>query len=307
MVFSSLKSRKFFFIFFLIIFFNFKIANSVEQKRYDDTTILKKKLDELNWKNFDDPKQHYLQIEEAKASIDILKNEYYLDNWEDINQFSWWTWGYGIESDLVAMIVGDDYSIYVYWKDEGYIKLDDWKDVNPKAFMDDMISTQNSFKEDSIKNNTSYVTNIEWIFEPTLNDEKKVVSYSYKVTWDDGNVNMESKNLKLGKKGYLLSQYVSQVDENTNFKETAEYAKNFAEYISFDENFRHADYKKGDKVAAVGIGGLVAGTLGVKTLAKAGAFAKFIPLLAKFWWILLAPIAALGFFRKKKNSQEKSD
>ena len=36
---------------------------------------------------------------------------------------------------------------------------------------------------------------------------------------------MESKNLKLGKKGYLLSQYVSQVDENTNFKETAEYAK----------------------------------------------------------------------------------
>ena len=134
----------------------------------------------MNWKNFDDPKQHYLQIEEAKASIDILKNEYYLDNWEDINQFSWWTWGYGIESDLVAMIVGDDYSIYVYWKDEGYIKLDDWKDVNPKAFMDDMISTQNSFKEDSIKNNTSYVTNIEWIFEPTLNDEKKLLAIHIK-------------------------------------------------------------------------------------------------------------------------------
>ena len=49
---------------------------------------------------------------------------------------------------------------------------------------------------------------------------------------------------------------------------------------------------------------LVAGSLGVKALAKAGAFAKFLPLLAKFWWILLAPFLLLFSFVGKKNKSK---
>jgi len=103
---------------------------------------------------------------------------------------------------------------------------------------------------------------------------------------------------------------VYSIDENTTDEDLKEYssiAKDFTNGVSFKEGARHADYKSGDKVAAVGIGGLVAGTLGVKALAKAGVFAKFIPLLAKFWWIILAPIAAFGFFGKKTNSNSNSE
>ena len=38
----------------------------------------------------------------------------------------------------------------------------------------------------------------------------------------------------------------------------------------FDEGFKYSDYKPGDKIATIGIGGLVAGSLGVKALAKTG-------------------------------------
>ena len=69
---------------------------------------------------------------------------------------------------------------------------------------------------------------------------------------------------------------------------------------------KYKDYKTGDKVAAVGIGGLVAGTLGVKALAKAGILAKFLPLLAKFWWIIIAPIVAIFGFAAKNDSSEVS-
>ena len=31
-----------------------------------------------------------------------------------------------------------------------------------------------------------------------------------------------------------------------------------------------------------------------------GFFAKLIPFLAKFWWIILAPLAAFGFTQKEK-------
>ena len=57
--------------------------------------------------------------------------------------------------------------------------------------------------------------------------------------------------------------------------------------LIFNEGFKHSDYKPGDKIAAAGIGRLLAGSLGVKTLAKTGILVK----LLKFWWILLAPLA----------------
>ena len=66
----------------------------------------------------------------------------------------------------------------------------------------------------------------------------------------------------------------------------------------FFDGYKHADYKPGDRIAAVGVGGLVAGSLGVKALAKTGILAK----LLKFWWILLAPLAFLGKFLSGKES-----
>ena len=72
--------------------------------------------------------------------------------------------------------------------------------------------------------------------------------------------------------------------------------------LKITDGSKYSDYKPGDKVAAIGIGGLVAGTLGVKALGKVGILAKFLPFLAKFWWIILAPIVAIIGFAKKRSS-----
>ena len=112
--------------------------------------------------------------------------------------------------------------------------------------------------------------------------------------WKDGHKSLETKSLALGRKGYLDIAFVKKVKEDTNFQDYADAAVEFANTVKFNEGYKHTDYKSGDKVAAVGIGGLVAGTLGVKALAKAGAFAKILPLLLKFGWILLIPLAFVG-------------
>ena len=85
-------------------------------------------------------------------------------------------------------------------------------------------------------------------------------------------------------------------------REFEEMAKGFADSINFDEGYRYSDYKSGDKIAAVGIGGLVAGTLGVKALAKAGVLAKLLGFVAKFWWVILAPLIFLGSLLNKKST-----
>ena len=78
----------------------------------------------------------------------------------------------------------------------------------------------------------------------------------------------------------------------------SDFSKDFVNGVIFKEGFKHSDYKPGDKIAAAGIGGLVAGSLGIKALAKTGVLAK----LLKFWWILLAPLAFLGKFLSGKES-----
>ena len=139
-----------------------------------------------------------------------------------------------------------------------------------------------------------------------LNQDNRSVSYSYKVFWSDGNNTLESKNFILGKKGYIETSYIVNLNNNNiNFRDEAEYAKDFVNGVTFSDGYKHADYKPGDRIAAVGVGSLVAGSLGAKVLAKTGFFAKFLPIIAKFWWVLLAPLAALGFLRKEDSEKNR--
>ena len=287
-------------IFFsLIIFFsNLNTLLALDKKKLPNEEW-SSKIESLDWKNFDN-KEHSAPIKYgANAKVLILENEYYLDDHKNIDQYHWWSFGHETDKTMVMLIKADGYQIFLDYINDGYIKLDDWKNVNTKDLLKQMKdrakSNENYFKERKL----DYATDVNWIFKPTLNEENKSVSYSYKVKWNDGTETMESKNLILGKKGHLESIFVVHVkDSSMDFKSNAEFSKDFANGVVFNDGFKHSDYKEGDKLAVAGIGGLVAGSLGVKALAKTGLLVK----LAKFWWILLAPLAFLGKFLSGKDS-----
>ena len=148
------------------------------------------------------------------------------------------------------------------------------------------------------------VKDVSWIFEPKIIDNK-FVTYSYKILWNDESKSLETTLFSLGRKGYNDISFVKKFNEEFDQKAFEDFAIEFAKTIQFKEGFRHSDYKSGDKAAAVGIGGLVAGTLGVKALAKAGIIAKLLAFAVKFWWVILAPLVFLGsLFNKKSSSGE---
>ncbi len=274
---------------------------AVEEKKIENEDERLKKLATLNWYNWENPKEHKVKIDRANAELYILENEYYLKGPKDTNQYSWWKWGKADTSDL--MLFGNGFSMYIEFEDAGYVKLDDWKDVDTEQWINQMRATAKKnaviFKEQNLQ----YVKDINWIYKPTFDDENNSASYSYEVIWDDDVKTMESKSIVLGKSGYLTFIYVVAIEPDTDLVNHAKISKEFANTTTFYEGSKYSDYKSGDKIAAVGIGGLVAGTLGVKALAKAGILAKFLPFLAKFWWIILAPIVAIfGFARKGSSS-----
>lgn len=252
----------------------------------------------LDWSNLDDPKEHYTEIPNSNSEVFILKSEIYIKGQDEIDKFSNILFGENASpNDMVIVDIEDfGYTIYIDYLDEGYISLKDWKDVDSNQLLKELKANA---QED--------ITNVQWVFEPKINEDKNV-TYSYKISWKNGDETLETKILSLGRKGYNDIAVVKKIKKDFDNKEFEQFALDFANSISFKDGFKHADYKSGDKTAAVGIGGLVAGTLGVKALAKAGVIAKLLAFAVKFWWVLLAPLIFLGsLFNKKSTSGSASE
>ncbi len=267
---------------------------TVNNNSKDDPDI-SQKFYQLNWFNLDNPKNHWTEIPGSNSEVNILETEIYLKGQKQIDAFSQLLFNEPAnENDMV--IIDDssyDYTIYIDYINDGYVSKSDWSS-NPNELLAEMKKTAKSDVRD-----------VKWIFEPKLS-ENNYAYYSYEVLWNDGERSLETTILSFGRKGYHNISLVKKIDENFNAKEFEELAIDFANTINFKEGYRYSDYKSGDKTAAVGIGGLVAGTLGVKALAKAGVLTKFLAFAVKFWWILLAPLVLLGgLFNKKSTSGEK--
>ena len=292
-----------FYLFIFLFFFNTNLL-SLDKNQITDTEKFRSQLETLNWQNLSEPKEFFYKIKKADAEIHIIDSEIFLNNFNDINQFSYWAWGTPVDKETVLYIQGQGYNIFVEYKNNGYVKIDDWKQVKSKDLMDEMQRIAKSNVQYLKSQGLSYTTDIKWIYKPTFDEKSKLVFYSYEVSWSDGEKTMENRSIALGRRGHIDNSYVVKINKDTNLLETAEFSKEFGESVLFGDGSKHSDYKSGDRIAAVGLGGLVAGSLGVKALAKAGAFAKFLPLLAKFWWILLAPFLLLFSFVGKKNKSK---
>ncbi len=128
---------------------------------------------------------------------------------------------------------------------------------------------------------------LHWAKEYESDDEVNTLNYDIRI---------------LGRKGFISLNAISDMDY---IDDVEEHIDEIITSVNFTTGNTYADFNpKIDKVAAYGIGGLIAG----KVLAKAGILAKLGVVLAKFWKIIAVGFIALtAGFRKiftKKNNQE---
>ena len=269
----------------IIILFSTNL-HAIEKKQIVDDAEWGKKIDTLKWYNEENSKDHTIKIPGSNANIYIYKREMYLLG-QDIEQYSWWAYG-KYNNDLVLKVFGNEYG-YIINKpiNDGYTKVEDWSDVSPEELIQGLRDA-NKNEGDGL----SYAKEVQWIYKPSLDKEKNLVNYSYKVVWSDDSISMESKNIILGRGGHIDQIFVFSDLSDTKFN--ADLAKAASSDTTFDAGFSYKDFKAGDKIAAVGIGALVATSLGVKVLKGAKATGGILLLLKKFWWVILAPLAFIG-------------
>ena len=235
----------------LLVFGSFQTTSiALETEIIKDEEKWFEKQSTLDWKNFEE-KEFMAPVEGAGGSIKIDSSEIFLTG-NDVNQYSYWTWGYP-DYSLMLIRSGAD-TIYVEHEGGGYVSIDDWKNVDANAMIKELNDNAKKIAQDRKAKNISYATNLSWVHKPQLDRQKNMVYYAYKVEWSDDNLSLESLSLVLGKRGYTTVTFVTNYDKNISLAAVSKRNKDKASTFIYDEGKMYSDFK-------VALGDIIVGFL----------------------------------------------
>lgn len=230
-----------------------------------------------------------LNVPEGYKFLDAEQSQYVLSD----------LWGNPPDESTLGMlfreedspILGNLYAIEISYSDDGYIEDDDAADLDYAELMEEL--QQDTEEENGMRVAQGYpsVSLVGWAAEPYYDTNTKKLHWAKEIAFDGEEENTLNYNIRiLGRNGYLMLNAISEINALDSVNADIE---PILASVNFNEGNRYSDFDSSiDKVAAYGVGGLIAG----KILSKVGFFA----VLAKFWKFIFLGIAGLfGAFKKK--------
>ena len=273
---------------FLLLFLYCPIIHAIDLTIYEGDEYWEK-INALNWIEGPATVKHLNQ-----GTITIENNQSALVG-DDARQIMYWINGVEFNIDVFVQDPSGGYTDYSF-DNSGYVKLDDWKDINPDKFLKELQKGMKEGNKQRKERGFDTIISIEWFREPTLNKEKNSVSYATNILFSDNSNSINAALLILGRYGYAEATVVAGIDD-FNLSGNQMLDSIILNY-DFVEQKKYTNFSTGDKVAAAGIGGLLAASMGVKAF-KAGGIAALLLILKKAWFILFIPfIFAWGFIKR---------
>jgi uncharacterized membrane-anchored protein len=154
----------------------------------------------------------------------------------------------------------------------------------------DMKKDMTAANEYRLQNGYGRLDLIGWASEPYYDAESKKLHWAKELHFEGEESNTLNYNIRvLGRKGVLQLNFISEMQELPLVKAEI---PTILPSVDFNSGYQYREFDpKLDKIAAVGIGGLIAG----KVLAKTG----ILVVLAKFGKFIIAGVLALGVFLRK--------
>lgn len=192
----------------------------------------------------------------------------------------------------------DGWGLEITFDDIGYVSDKDAGDYDYDKLLE--IMKQDTIEESKWRkeNNFEGLELIGWAADPYYDQDARHLYWAKELKFETNDNNTLNYNLRaLGRKGVLVMNFISSMEA---LDEVSAATPEVLQMVTFTPGNAYADFDPSiDKVAAVGIGGLIAG----KVLAKTGFMATALLLLKKFWFVLLIPLFALKgrLFGRKDN------
>ncbi|MEM7374621.1 MAG: DUF2167 domain-containing protein [Bacteroidota bacterium] len=191
------------------------------------------------------------------------------------------------------------YAIEISYEEIGHVEDDDANDIDYDELLEDMQKGARDGNEERIRLGYEPIELLGWASPPYYDATEKKLHWAKSLRFGSDSIPTLNYNIRmLGRKGVLVMNYISDIEQLANIKDNMPAILNS---VSFNEGQQYRDFDPDlDEIAAVGIGGLIAG----KVLAKGG----FFVFLAKAWkFLALGAVALFGFFKRLLRGSKKED
>lgn len=223
-----------------------------------------------------------------------LKEGFYFVDGEDARTILTEAWGNppGAAASALGMIfpgtvspIGDTWGIEVYPDPIGYVDDKDAATINYGELLASMQDDTREGNPERVKAGYDPITLVGWAQPPQYDGENKRLYWAKELKFGDAPENTLNYDIRfLNRRGVLVMSYIASMKQ---LEEVNASLPKVLDTVEFGQGFRYADFVPGtDTVAAVGVGGLIAG----KVLAKTGLLVVLLALAKKFGIVLFLPL-----------------
>lgn len=204
----------------------------------------------------------------------------------------------GIVFPANATPVDGSWGAIITFDEDGYVSDADAQKFDYAALLKDMQEGTAASNEERTKAGFPAVRLVGWASQPFYDAAEHKLHWAKEIEFGGSPEHTVNYDVRaLGRRGVLKINFVAGMEQLAEIKSVIPAVMAMPE---FEAGSRYADYIPGtDKVAAYGIGGLIAG----KVLAKAGMFVFLLALLKKGGFLVVLLLAPLFGFVKRLFSR----
>lgn len=280
-----------------------KLQELLNQSNQEATKILK----ELKFQTGE------VKLKDGLATIKLPENFKYLDP-KDGKKVLVDLWGNPPEksNDTLGLIVpadfkgvgADAWAVVITYSEDGYVKDDEAEKINYDDMLKEMKESEKEENAERAKAGYESIEIVGWAAKPRYDKATHKLYWAREFKFGQESEHTLNYDIRaLGRHGVLSLNAVAAMGQLKTVEKDMQQVLSFVE---FNQGHRYEDFKPGvDKVAAYGIGALVAG----KLLAKAGLFKLLLGFLVagkKFIFIALLAVGGIikKLFSRKSAEQE---
>jgi len=242
-------------------------------------------------------------LADGKIKLEVPEGFYFLDQ-EDTQFILTQAWGnppgvpeLGMIFPVTASPLADDsWGMTIEYEDIGYVSDEDAADYDYDELLQVMQEDTEAGNDWNFENGYDTVDLVGWAAEPYYDQDQRSLYWAKELMFSSVDVATLNYDIRvLGRQGVMVFRFIADIGALDEINATVPVALKMAQftpgntYEEFDSSI--------DKVAAVGIGGLIAG----KVLAKTGMLVALLALLKKFGVLLLLPLLGLKRLFAKKT------
>jgi uncharacterized membrane-anchored protein len=238
-----------------------------------------------------------IELPGGLATLQVPENFYYLSP-QDAERVLSEGWG-NIPSDELPLgmlfpsryhpMADESWGVTIDYEDEGHVSDKDAHKIDYDDVLSEMISDTNLSSEWRVENGYDSMELLGWAAPPYYDEAGKKIHWAKELRFGDAEYTTLNYNVRvLGREGVLVLNFIANMSQLPEIEQSL---GTVMAMPAFTPGNTYAEFDpKMDRVAAYGIGGLVAG----KVLAKTGLLAAGLIFLKKFGVFIVVGIAAVG-------------